>query len=80
MFGRKRCQDVNGNKKLFWKEDSWRITAECRIQDGKGRLSMEKFEVFGRIIYNIDTKEQVAVHMWGFVWGSERQLLQRKPH
>ena len=43
MFGRKRCQDVNGNKKLFWKEDSWRITTECRIQDGKGRLSMEKF-------------------------------------
>ena len=28
QFGRKRNEDVNRNRKLFWKEERWRVEAE----------------------------------------------------
>ena len=42
------------------------------IKDGNGRLALEEVEVrriwkeYFEDLYNIDTQEQVAVHMWGF--------------
>ena len=79
-FGRKMNQDVNGNRKLFWKEVSkangGKVENFNRIKDGNGRLALEEVEM-QRIwkehyedLYNIYTCEQVAVHMCGFdeVW------------
>ena len=28
QFGRKMIEDVNENRKLFWKEERWRVAAE----------------------------------------------------
>ena len=28
QFGRKVNEDVSGNRKLFWKEERWRVAAE----------------------------------------------------
>ena len=42
QFGRKMNQDVNGNRKLFWKEMSntkrGRVENCSRIKDGNGRF------------------------------------------
>ena len=52
QFGRKVNQDVNGNRKLFWKEVSkangGKVENSNRIKDGNGRLVREEAEV-GRI-------------------------------
>ena len=76
QFGRKMNQDVNGNRKLFWKEVSkangGKVENSNRIKDGNGRLVLEEAEVqmiwkeYYEDLYNIDTYEQVAVHMCGF--------------
>ena len=64
---------VNGNKKLFWKEVSngkeGKKESCSRMEDGNGRLAEEENEVgrnwkeYFEDLYNIDTQEQVAVHM-----------------
>ena len=42
-------QDVNGNRKLFWKEVSMtnggKVENSNRIKDGNGRLVLEEVEV-----------------------------------
>ena len=42
-------QDVNGNRKLFWKEVSkvngGKVENSNKIKDGNGRLVLEKAEV-----------------------------------
>ena len=42
-------QDVNGNRKLFWKEVSkakgGKVESSNRIKDGNGRLILEEAEV-----------------------------------
>ena len=74
QFGRN--MDVNGNRKLFWKEVRYvkggKVESCSRIKDGNRRLAQGEDEV-QRIwkenfkgLYNIDTQEQVAVHMCGF--------------
>ena len=69
-------QDVNRNKRLLWKEVSnaygGKVKNSKRIKDGNVRLVLEQVKV--RIIwkeyfedpYNLDTQEQVSVHMCGF--------------
>ena len=43
QFGRKINEDVNGNRKLFWKEVSnvkgGKVDSCSRIKDGNGRLA-----------------------------------------
>ena len=43
QFGRKRSDDVNGNRKLFWKEVSngngGKAESCSRIKDGNGKLT-----------------------------------------
>ena len=68
-------QDVNGDRKLFWKEVSKQNGRKGensnRIKDGNGRLVLEEVEVrriwkeYYEDLYNIDTQEQVAVQMRG---------------
>ena len=68
-------QDVNGNRKLFWKGlskvNGGKVENHSRIKDGNGRLALEEVEVrrFWKEnfedFYNIDTQELVAVHMHG---------------
>ena len=75
-FGIKMKQDVNGNSKLFWKEVSKanerKVENYNRIKDGNGRLVLEAAELrmiwkeYYEDLYNIDTQEEVAVHMCGF--------------
>ena len=63
--------NVNGNRKLFSKDVSKVIGGKAEscyiIKDGNGRL---KCKGFGgsilRISYDIDTQEQVVVHICGF--------------
>ena len=49
QFGRKMNQDVNGNRKLFWKEVSkvnrGKLENSNRIKDGNGKLVLEEGEV-----------------------------------
>ena len=69
-------QDVNGNRKLFWKEVSkangGKVENSNRIKNGNGRLTLEKAEVqriwkeYYEDLYNIDAQEQIAAHMCGF--------------
>ena len=76
QFGRKMNKDVNGNRKLFWKEVSkangGKVENSNRIKDGNGGLVLEEAEVrriwkeYYEDFYNIDTQEQVVVHMCGF--------------
>ena len=72
-------QDVNGNRKLFWKVSKTyggKVENFNRIKDGNGRLVLEEAEVrkiwkeYYEDLYNIDTQEQVAVHLCDFdeVW------------
>ena len=69
-------QDVNGNRKLFWKEVSKangrRVGSCSRIKDGNWRLTVEEVKVrriwkdYFEDVYNLDTQEQVAVHICYF--------------
>ena len=82
QFGRKMNEDVNGSRILFWKEVSnakgGKVKSCSRIKDGNGRLSqwedkMRKiWKEYFEDLYNIDTQEQVPVHMCGFngIWRS----------
>ena len=49
QFSRKMKQDVNGNKKLFWKEVSQtnggKVENSNRVKYGSGRLVLEEAEV-----------------------------------
>ena len=49
QFGRKINQDVNENRKVFWKEVSnvkgGKEESCCRIKNGNGRLALEEVEV-----------------------------------
>ena len=46
QFGRKMNEEVNGNRKLFWKEMSnakgAKVESYSRIKDGNGRLAQRK--------------------------------------
>ena len=76
MFGRKINDHVNGNRKLFWKGVSnakgGKVESCSGIKDGNGRLAQGEDEVrkiwkeYFEDLYNIDTQEEVAVHMCGF--------------
>ena len=69
-------EDVNKNRKLFWKETSnvkgGKMESCSRIKYGNGRLAQGEDEVqriwkeYFEYLYNIDTQEKVAVHMCGF--------------
>ena len=49
QFGRKMNRDVNGNRKLFWKEvsnsNAGKVENSYRIKDGNGRLALQEVEV-----------------------------------
>ena len=76
QFGIKMNEAVNGNRKWFWKEVSnakeGKVESCSRVKDENGKLAQGKHEV--RKIWkeyfeeqnNIDTIEQVAVHMCAF--------------
>ena len=76
QFGRKKNEDVNGNRKLFWKKVSngkgGKVESFSRISNGNGRLNQGEDEVrkiwkkYFEDVYNIDTQEEVAVHTCGF--------------
>ena len=76
QFGRKMNQDVNGNRKWLWKEESkvngGKVENSNRIKNGNGWLTLEEGEVqriwkdYYENPYNIDIQEQVAVHLCGF--------------
>ena len=61
---------------MFWKEISkangGKLESCSRIKDGNGRLALEEVKVqriwedYFRDPYNVDTKEQVEGHMFGF--------------
>ena len=69
-------EDVKGNRKSFWKEvnnaKGGKVEGCSRIKDGNGRLTQGEDEVrriwkeYFEDLYNIDTQEQVAVHMCSF--------------
>ena len=69
-------EDVNGNRKLFWKDVSnakrGKVESCSRIKDGNRRLAQGEDELrkilkeYVEHMYNIDTQEQVEVHMCGF--------------
>ena len=69
-------QDVNENTKLLWKEVSksngGKVENSNRIEDGNERLALEEAEVrriwkeYYEDLYNINTQEQIAVHLCGF--------------
>ena len=48
-FGRKMNQDVNGNRKLFWKEvtmmNRGKMENSNKIKDGNGRLVLKEAEI-----------------------------------
>ena len=72
QFGRKIKEDVNGNRKLFWKEVSNTIGGKVegcsRIKEGKGRLAVEEVEVrriwkeYFEDLYNIHYSSQLTHH------------------
>ena len=76
QFGRKMNQDMNGNRKLFWKEVSkpneGKVESCSRIKNGNGRLALEEVGVrriwkeYFENFYNRDTREQVTVKMCDF--------------
>ena len=75
QFGRKLNETVNGNRKLFWKvvcnAKGGNVENCSRIKDWNGRLAQGADEVrriskeYFEDLYDIDTQEQVAVHMYG---------------
>ena len=76
QFGRKINENVNGNKKLFWKEVSnakrGKVESCSRIKDENGRLAQGEDEVrkiwkeYFQELHKINTQEQVAVYMYDF--------------
>ena len=61
--------DVNGNRKLFWKEvcEGGNVENCSRIKGGKGKLAYgirRIWKEYFKGLYNIHTQEQVAVHVW----------------
>ena len=76
QFGRKKYEDMNRNRKLFWKmvcnTKGGKVESCSRIKDRNGRLAQgedEKQRIWKdylEYLYNIDTQEQVSVHMFGF--------------
>ena len=66
-------EDVNVNRKLFWKEVSnvkgRKVECCSRIKDGNMRLAQGKDELrriwkeYFEDLYDINTQEQVAIHM-----------------
>ena len=81
QFGRKMNKDINGNRKLFWKEMSnekgGKVESCSRKKDRNWRLVQGENEVqkmwkeYFEDLYNIDTQEQDAVYMCSFD-GSQR--------
>ena len=75
QFGRKMNEDVERNRKLFWKEVSkvneGKVESCSRIKDGNGGLALGEDEVrriwkdYFEDLYNIETKEQIAVCICG---------------
>ena len=73
QFRRKLNEDVNGNRKLFWKLVSnakgGKVESCSKIKDGNGGLAQGEDEVrkvwkeYFEDLYNIDTQEQVAVQL-----------------
>ena len=69
-------EDVNRNRKLFWKDVSnakeGKVKSSSRVKDGNERLTQGKDEVrkiwkkYFEYLYDIDTQEDIAVHMCGF--------------
>ena len=69
-------ENVNGNRKLFWKEVSnangGKVESCSRIKDGNERLAQGEdierkiWEEYFEFLYNRDSPKQAAVHMCGF--------------
>ena len=86
QFGRKMNEDGNGNRKSFWKEVSnakeGKDESCSRVKDGNGRLAQGEDESrmiwkeYFEDLHNIDTQEEVAVHMCGYVWFEEETILE----
>ena len=59
QYGRKINQDVDGNRKLFWKEGNkmkgWKVETCSRIKDGNGKqtLGEDKYKRYGKSISRI---------------------------
>ena len=76
QFRREMNKDVNGNRKLFWKEvrdaKGGKVEICNRVKDGNGRLAQGEEEMrkiwkdYFEDLYNIDIQEDVAVHMCSF--------------
>ena len=76
-FGRKMNEDVNENRKLFSKGVSntkgGKVESCSRIKDGNGMLALGEngvrkiWKEYFEVLYNIDTQEEVAVHMCGLM-------------
>ena len=72
QFGRKINEDLNGNRKLFWKEVSnatgGKVEICSRIKDGNGRLVLGDVEVrriwkeYFEGLYNIDTQPRSKLY------------------
>ena len=69
-------EDVNVNRKLFWKEVSnakeGKVESCSRVKNGNGRLAQEDEETrniwkeYFEDLYNINKQEEFALHMCGF--------------
>ena len=62
VLGSKMNKDVNGNRKLFWKEVSnakgGKLESWSRIKDRNGRLAQGRiWNEYVEDLYNIDTQE-----------------------
>ena len=76
QFGRKMNGNVNGNRKLFWKEISngkgGKVESCSRIKNSNGRLAQGEDELrmiwkeYFEDLYNEDTQGGVVVHMCDF--------------
>ena len=75
-------QDVDGSRKLLWKEEckanGGNVKSCSRMQDRNGRLALGENEIrriwkdYVEDLYNRDTREQVEVLICVFSWYSER--------
>ena len=85
--GKNVNKDVNGNRKLFWKEVSNAkggiVESSSRVKDRNGRLAQGEEQArkiwneYFEDLYNIDIQEKVAVHMgFGEVTISEENQLE----
>ena len=48
--------------------EKWRVAAESRVKNGNGRLPLggRTWKEYFEDLYDIDTEDQVAVHMYAF--------------